>query len=149
MNTPLQIGITAITNSGKAVEPNLISFTLNSVENFGESIEVSEAYVLPDLNQSQRGLSQQIDVCNHFHLCDIEFPAVNIMRVSILVGNTIPYAHIQKVQVCESARKGLYGCRYPLGWYVCECYGARNLQGVSVSFVSVDHKPVDPLKKIL
>lgn len=138
---PGQIGITTITNSGKAVEPNRISFTLNSEESFGESIEVSEAYVLPDLNQSQRGLPQQIDVCNHFHLCDIEFPAVNIMRVPILEGNNIPYAHIQKVQVSEDARKGLY--RYPLGWYVCGCCGARNPQGVSVSFVSVDHKQTD------
>lgn len=90
---PGQIGITTITNSGKAVEPNRISFTLNSEESFGESIEVSEAYVLPDLNQSQRGLPQQIDVCNHFHLCDIEFPAVNIMGVPILVGNNISPMH--------------------------------------------------------
>lgn len=91
-----------------AVEPNRTSFTLNSVESFGESIEVSEAYFLSNLNLSQQGFPQQIDVCNHFHWCDIEFPAVNIMRVSILVGNNIPYAHIQKVQVSEDARKGLW-----------------------------------------
>ena len=47
---PGQIGITTITNSGKAVEPNRISLTLNFEEIFGESIEVSEVYVLPDLN---------------------------------------------------------------------------------------------------
>ena len=45
-----QTGIITITNSGKAVEPNRISLTLNFEEIFGESIEVSEAYVLPDLN---------------------------------------------------------------------------------------------------
>ena len=65
------------------------------------------------------------------------------MRAPILVGNNIPYAHIQKVQVSEDARKGLYGYRYPLGWYVCGCCGARIPQGVSVSFVSVDHKQTD------
>ena len=121
---------------------------MSSMESFGESIEVSEAYVLPDLNQSQRALPEQIDVHNHPHLCDIEFPAVDIKRVSILVGNNIPYAHIQKeVRVPEDARKGLYGCRYPLGWCVCGCYGSKNPQGVSVNFVSVDHKPIDLIER--
>lgn len=93
---PEQIGINTITNSGKVIESNRVSFTLSSVESFGKSIEVSEAYVLPDLNQSQRALPERINVHNHPHLCDIEFPAVDIKRVSILVGNNIPYAHIQK-----------------------------------------------------
>ena len=57
------------------------------MESFGESIEVSEAYVLPDLNQSQRALPEQIDVQNYPHLCDIEFPAVDVERVSILLFN--------------------------------------------------------------
>ena len=145
---PEQIGINTITNSGKVVESNRVSFTLSSVESLGESIEVSAAYVLPDLNQSQRALPERIDFRNHSHLCDIEFPAVDIKRVSILVGNNIPYAHIQKeVRVPEDARKGLYGCRYPLGWCVRGCYGVKNPQGVSVNFVSVDHKPDDLIEK--
>ena len=90
---PELIGINTIKNSGKVIESNRVSFTLSPVESFGESIEVSEAYVLPDLNQSQRALPEGIDVHNHPHLCDIEFPVVDIERVSILVGNDIPYAH--------------------------------------------------------
>ena len=113
---PEQSGINTITNSSKVVESNRVSFALSSMESFGDSIEVSEAYVLPDLNQSQRALPDRIDVRNHSHLSDIEFPGVDIKRVTILVGNNIPYAHIQKeVRVPEDARKGLYGCRYPLG----------------------------------
>ena len=103
---PKQIGINTITSSGKVVESNRVSFTLSSLESFGESIEVSEAYILPDLNQSQRTLPEQIDVHNYPHLCDIEFPAVDIKRVSILVGNNITYAHIQKeVRVPEDKKK--------------------------------------------
>ena len=56
--TPEQIGINTITSSDNAVESNRVSFTLSSLESFGESIEVSEAYVLPDLNQSQRALPE-------------------------------------------------------------------------------------------
>ena len=41
------------------------------MESFGESIEVSEAYVLPDLNQSQRALPGRIDVHDH-PIADIE-----------------------------------------------------------------------------
>ena len=110
--TPEQIGINTITSSDNVVESNRASFTLSSLESVGESIEVSEAYVLPDLNQSQRALPEQIDVQNYPYLCDIEFPAVDIKRVSILVGNNIPYAHIQKeVRVPEDEKKGLYGWR--------------------------------------
>ena len=64
------------------------------------------------------------------------------------MGNNIPYAHIQKeVRVPEDVRKGLYGCRYPLGWCVCGCYGSKNPQGVSVNFVSVDRKPIDLIER--
>ena len=146
--TPEQIGINTITSSDNVVESNRVSFALSSLESFGESIEVSEAYVLPDLNQSQRALPEQIDVQNYPHLCDIEFPAVDVKRVSILVGNNIPYAHIHKeVRVPEDEEKGLYGCRYPLGWCVVGRYGVRDPQGVSVNFVSVDRKPVDLIEK--
>lgn len=87
---PEKIGINTITNSCKVVESNRISFTLSFMESFGESIEVYEAYVLSDLNRLQRALPKQIHVRNHSHFCDIEFPAVDIKRVSILVGNNIP-----------------------------------------------------------
>ena len=140
---PGQIGINTITSSGKVVESYRVSFTFSSLERFGESIEVSEAYVLPYLNQSQQALPEQIDVHNYPHLCDIEFPAVDIKRVSILVGNNSTYAHIQKeVRVPEDKRKGLYGCRYPLGWCVCGSYGSKSHQVASVNFVYVDRKPV-------
>ena len=118
------------------------------MESFGESIEVSEAYVLPDLNQSQRALPERIDVHDHPHLCDIGFPAVDIKRVSILVRNNIPYARIQKeVLVPEDTKEGLYGCHYPLGWCDCGCYGSKNCQGVSVNFVSIHHKPVNLIER--
>ena len=85
---------------------------------------------------------------NYPHLHDIGFPAVDIKRVSILVGNNIPYAHIQKeVRVPEDDRNGLYGCRYPLGWCVCGPYSVKNPQGVSVNFVSVDRKPADLIER--
>ena len=87
--TPERIGINTITNSGKVVESSRVSFTLSSLESLRESIEVSEAYVLPDLNQSQRAFPEQIDVHNYPHLHDIGFPAVDIKKVSILVGNNI------------------------------------------------------------
>ncbi|KAL9975234.1 hypothetical protein ACROYT_G012368 [Oculina patagonica] len=146
--TPEQVRINTITSSDNVVESNRVSFTLSSSESFGESIEVTEAYVLPDLNQSQRALPEQIDVQNYPHLCDIEFPAVDVKRVSILVGNNIPYAHIQKeVRVPEDEKKGFYGCRYPLGWCVAGRYGVKDPKGVSVNFVSVDHKPVDLIEK--
>ena len=47
------------------------SFTLSSAEGLEENIYVIEAYVLPDLNQSQRILPEDIDVQKYPHLKDI------------------------------------------------------------------------------
>ncbi|KAL9979137.1 hypothetical protein ACROYT_G016752 [Oculina patagonica] len=73
--TPEQVRINTITRSDNAVESNRVSFTLSSLESFGESIEVFKAYVLPDLNQLQRALPEQIDVQNYPHLCTIGIAA--------------------------------------------------------------------------
>ena len=139
--TPQQNRINTITSSGNIVESYCVSFTLSSLDSYGESIAVPEAYVLPDLNQSQRALPEKIDVNSFPHLCNLEFPAVD-------VGNDTPYAHIQKeVRVPEDRKKGLYGCRYPLGWCVCGRYSVKNSQRVSINFVSVDHTPVDLIER--
>ena len=147
--TPVQIGINTISSSDNVVESKRVSFTLTSVDSSGESIDVSEAYVLPNLNQSRCTLPEQIDTIEYPHLRDVEFPEVDIKRVSILVGNNIPYAHLQKeVRVPEDKKKGLYGCRYPLGWCVCGPYGANCRQGVSANFVSIDPEPRFLIEKL-
>jgi len=55
-----------------------VSFTLTSVVSSGESIDVSEAYVLPNLNQSRCTLPEQIDTIEYPHLHDMKFPEVDI-----------------------------------------------------------------------
>ena len=79
--TPEQIGITTITDSDNRVESNRVSFTLSSADGLGEDIQVAVAFVLPDLNQSQRILPEEIDVKQYPHLQDIEFLSVDIKRV--------------------------------------------------------------------
>ena len=88
--TPEQIGISTITDSENLVESNRVSFTLSSADGSGEDIHITDAYVLPDLNQSQRILPEEIDVRRYSHLQDIDFPAADIRRVSILWAVTFP-----------------------------------------------------------
>ena len=105
--TPVQIGINTISSSDNVVESKRVSFTLTSVDTSGESIDVSEAYVLPNLNQSRCTLPEQIDTIEYPHLRDLKFPEVDMKRVSILVGNNIPYAHLQKkLESLKIRRKG-------------------------------------------
>ena len=138
----VQIGINTISSNDNVVESKRVSFTLTSVDSSGESIDVSEAYVLPNLNQSRFTSPEQTDTIEYPHLRDMKFPEVDIRRVSILVGNNIPYAHLQKeVGVPEDKKKGLYSCRYPLGWCVCGPYGVNCRQGVSGNFISIDPEP--------
>ena len=113
-----QIGICTITDKDNVVDSERVSFTLSSVDGSGEVIRVDEAYVLPDLNQSKRVLPETLDMKPYPHLQDIDFPPVDVKRVSILVGNNLPFAHVQQRTRVPENQKGLYGCRYPLGWCV-------------------------------
>ena len=84
-----------------------MSFTLTTVDSSGESIGVSKAYVLPNLNQLRYTIPEQIDTIEYPHLLDVKFPKVDIKRVSILVGNNIPYAHLKKkLESLKIRRKG-------------------------------------------
>ena len=83
-----------------------MSFTLTTVDSSGESIGVSKAYVLPNLNQLRYTIPEQIDTIEYPHLLDVKFPKVDIKRVSILVGNNIPYAHLQKEVGIPEDKKG-------------------------------------------
>ena len=146
--SPEQIGISTSTDSENLVESNRVSFTLSSADGSGEDIHVTDAYVLPDLNQSQRILPEEIDVRRYSHLQDIDFPAVDIRRVSILVGSNIPYPHIQKeVGVPEDKKRGLYGCRYALGWCVSGPYDVKRRQGITANFVSLSQMPDDFIQR--
>ena len=107
-----------------------MSFTLTSVDSSGESIDLLEAYVLRNLNQSRFTLPKQIDTIEYPHLRDVEFQEVDIKRVSMLVGKNLTYAHLQKeARLPEDKKKRLYGCRYPLGWCVCGPYGPIVVKG--------------------
>ena len=128
------MGINTISSGDNVVESKPVSFTWTSVDSSGESIDVLEAYVLRNLNQSRCTLPEQIDTIEYPHLHDVEFPEVDIKRVSILVGNNIPYAHLQKeVRVPEDKKKRLYGCSYPLGWCICGPYGAKIISCMTVN----------------
>ena len=142
-----QLSISTITKKDNVVDSRQVSFSLSPVDGFGEDIDVSQAYVLPDLKQSQRVLPELIDVSRYPHLHDVQFPQVEIKRVSILVGSNVPYAHIQQeVRVPENS-KGLFGCRYPLGWTVCGPCDLKSCAVASVNFVSVGHKSEDLVER--
>ena len=83
--TPLQIGINTMSSSDNVVESKHVSFTLTSVDSSGESIDVPEAYVLPNFNQSCCTLPEQIGTSDHPHLREVMFPEVDIKRVSMLI----------------------------------------------------------------
>jgi len=94
--TSEQIGIKTIRGSEESVESRRVSFTLSPVEGCGSDIEVDEAYVLSDLNQTEQVLPETVDVSEYPHLQDLTFPEVDLHRVSIIVGNNVPAAHLHK-----------------------------------------------------
>ena len=93
--TSEQTGIKMIRGSEESVETQRVSFTLSPVEGCGSDIEVDEAYVLSDLNQTEQVLPETVDVSKYPHLQDLTLPDVDLHRVSIIVGNNVPAAHLQ------------------------------------------------------
>ncbi|PFX12233.1 hypothetical protein AWC38_SpisGene23847 [Stylophora pistillata] len=63
-----QIGIKTIRNNEELIESKCVSFTLSPVEGCGRDIDVSEAYVLPDLSQSEQVLPEKVDFEDYSHL---------------------------------------------------------------------------------
>ena len=134
---PEEIQITTITSSQQA-ETQHVSFTLKSLEG-DEEIKVSDAYVLPDLHQSEQVLPESVDTSYCPHLQDIKFSTVDVPRISILIGSNIPSAHVQReVRSPNDDENGLYGYRYPLGWTLCGPINAVNKHTASLNSISMD-----------
>ena len=79
-----------------------------------------------------------MDVSEYPHLQDLTFPEVNIKRVSIIVGNNVPAAHLQDEVRIPLDNNGPFGYRFPLGWSIAGPLAGTERRQASVNFLSVD-----------
>lgn len=114
-----------------------MSFTLGPVDGCSRDIDVNEAYVLPDLNQSGQILPDSVDVSEYPHLQDLTFPEVDIKRVSIIIGSNVPAAHLQEEVRVPPDNNGPFGYRFPLGWSIAGPLTCDAKGKTSVNFLSV------------
>lgn len=137
---PTEIQINTITNSHVPLESQRVKFTVTAADGCGEDIIVEGAYVLTSLNQSQRKLPENIDVSQHPHLRDLQFPKVDVPRVSVIIGSDVPSAHVQlEVRPPEDSKEGLFGFRHPLGWSVAGPLDSKQ-QKANLNYISLDQK---------
>ena len=70
----------------KVFQSKLVSKRSEALKNqwSGSDIEVDEAYMLSDLNQTEQVLPETVDVSEYPHLQDLTFPEVDLHRVSII-----------------------------------------------------------------
>ena len=144
---PEQLGISTITNTDQVVNSQRVSFTLSPADGYGEDIDIDEAYVLPQLNQSEQVLPESVDISMYPHLQDLKFPEVDVKRVSILVGSNAPKAHLQREVRAPVEKNNPYGYRYPLGWTIAGPLTDKRHRGTSVNFISVGHQPDDLVER--
>lgn len=144
--TPEDIQINTITASDQPRKAQRAKFTLSPIDRSGDSLE--SAYILPDLNQSGRVLPGQAEVSHYPHLQDLEFPDVNIKRVSILVGSNLPMADIQKeVRAPEDKKNGLFAYRFPFGWSLSGPLDINGIRTSSANFISLDRSLNDQVER--
>lgn len=137
---PTEIQINTITNSHVPQKSQRVKFTVTAADGCGEDIIVEGAYVLPSLNQSQRKLPENIDVWQYPHLRDLQFPRVDVPRVSVIIGNDVPSAHVQlEVRPPEDPKDGLFGFRHLLGWSVAGPLDTKQHEA-NLNYISIDQK---------
>ena len=145
--TSEQMGIKTIRSSEESVETQRVSFTRSPAEGCGSDIEVDEAYVLSNLNQTEQVLPETVDVSEYPQLQDLTFPEVDLRRVSIIVGNNVPAAHLQNEVRVPLDNNGPYGYRCPLGWSLAGPLTNRDRGKVVVNFLSVGLQPEDQIER--
>ena len=102
---------------------------------------MSEANVLPKLNQSGQLLPETVDVSKYLHLQDLKFPEVDVKRASIVAGSNVPNAHRQREVRAPAEKNSPYGYRYLLGWGIAGPLTGRKRRETTVIFISIGQQP--------
>ena len=122
----------------ESLETQRVSFTLSPAEGCGSDI---------DLNQTEQVLPETVDVSKYPHLQDLTFPEVDLHRVSVIVGNNVPAAHLQNEVRVPPENNGPYGYRCPLGWSLAGPLTNRDRGKAVVNFLSVGLWPEDQIER--
>ena len=121
-------------------EFEVVEFMLQSASGEGEIITVEEGFVSEKFNIAEKCLPEDIDRRSHSHLVDIEIPAVELRKVSVLIGKDVGEAHeVFEVRKSNKPDSQLQALRDPLGWIITgTIHNSHNHRNVSVNFVTCD-----------
>ena len=108
---------------------------------------MSEAYVLPKLNQSGQVLPETVDVSKYLHLQDLKFPEVDVKRVSIMLGSNVPNARRPREVRASAEKNSPYGYRYSLGWNIAGPLTGKKRRETAVNFISIGHQADDLIER--
>ena len=134
-------------------EFEVVEFKLQSASGEGEVINVEEGLVSEKFNIAEKCLPEDIDRRSHSHLVDIEIPAVELRKVSVLIGKDVSKAHeVFEVRKSNKPDSQLQALRGPLGWVITgTIHSSQNHGNISVNFVTCDknlHDQVENFWKI-
>ena len=111
---------------------------VESASGEGEVITVEEGLVSQKFNIAEKGLPEDIDSRSHSHLVDIEIPAVELRKVSVLIGKDVSEAHeVFEVRKSNKPDSQLQALRGPLGWVITgTIHNSQNHRNLSVNLVT-------------
>lgn len=129
-------------------ELEVVEFKLQSASGEGEVITVEEGLISEKFNIAERCLPEDVDRRSHPHLVDIEIPAVNIKKVSVLIGKDVSDAHeVFEVRKSNKPDSQLQAQRGPLGWVITgTILNSLNQRELSVNFITCDRKLHDQVE---
>ena len=105
-----------------------MKFEICPVDQESPCFSVDQALTVDDLNVSHRYCPGQLDVSEWPHLKNVPMPSVDVdvSRVSILIGQDVPQAHVV-FNYCwgDDPQKQPYGMKTPFGWCVAGPTGTK------------------------
>ena len=119
-------------------EFEVVEFKLQSASGEREVTTVEEGLVSQKFYIAEKGLPEDIDRRSHSHLVDIEIPAVELRKVSVLIGKDVSEAHeVFEVRKSNKPDSQLQALRGPLGWVITgTIHNSQNHRNLSVNFVT-------------
>ena len=130
--------LTTLGRAGSMEEAQVVSLEISDI-NGERTFDMSKVYARRELPISVQNAATIDDVTNWSHLCDIQLPNLEGLKVMILIGQDMP-----DVMIAYETRQGPKGAPYavrtPFGWTVNGPLGAVGDYTVLSSFISAEAK---------
>ena len=134
---PLEkVNITTVVQNSHECELSRVQFSIAPIKQRGPSFPAYRALVVDDLHISDRYCPNTLDLNKWPHLKNLDLPdmQVDIVRISVLIGQDVPQAHVV-LNYCwgDDPQHQPYAMKTPFAWCVAGPTGDKKDKGEPIA----------------